>query len=114
MKAMKATINTLFSIFFFIAIGAHVYYIIVNDGNPIWWHGLYFLTYGVCWWMLFSKNKFRLYYYAVMALFPFVMHAYYGYKHLSLLDAMFWICLTVCIILPLGFYWILYSGKRLN
>lgn len=103
---MKLLINTLLSIFFAIAIGVHVYYVYEGDSEPFWWHCIYFITYGVCWWMLFSKSQQRNLIYLLMSIFPFVTHVYYAYQHASQLDSEFWICLLVCIILPLGFIWL--------
>jgi hypothetical protein len=103
---MKLTVNILFSVFFAIAIGVHVYELKVSNTQPFWWHCIYFLTYGVCWWMIFSKNIYRDKIYAFTALFPFITHIYYGYQHMHALDKEFWICLLVCVLLPLGFFWI--------
>lgn len=103
---MERTINILLSIFFAIAIGFHVIAVIQNDGEPFWWHAIYFITYGTAWRMLFSKIYYRKLIYLLMIIFPFSTHLYYGYKHLSALDFMFWICLIVCLILPLGGVWI--------
>ena len=103
---MKLLAKIIFSIFFAIAIGTHIYYVFESDTKPFWWHCIYYITYGTCWWMIFSKNKYNSLIYAVMALFPFVTHLYYAYLHFSKLDAEFWICVLVCIILPLGFLWI--------
>ena len=109
---MKQLIAILFSLFFSIAIGVHIYFVINKDHQPFWWHGLYYITYGVCWWMLFSKNKHRAKIYLLFALFPFITHLYYGYLHFATLDAMFWICILVCFILPLGYVWISYNEKK--
>ena len=101
---MKVVFKILLSVFFAIAIGVHIYYVIKPDTQPFWWHLLYYITYGVCWWMLFSKNEYRRAVYVMMALFPFVTHLYYGYQHFPSLDAMFWICLLVCVLLPAGYF----------
>ena len=106
---MKLLINTLLSVFFAIAISVHVYYVIESDGKPFWWHCIYYITYGTCWWMLFSKNKYRSLIYTGMAVFPFISHVYYGYKHIPAFDSMFWICVLVCLMLCLGFFWIKYQ-----
>lgn len=103
---MNASIKILFSIFFAIAIGVHIHELTVSDAEPLWWHSIYFLTYGVCWWMLFSKNKKRSSIYLLMAFFPFVTHIYYGYLHIKQLDVSFWVCVIVCVLLPLGFIWL--------
>jgi hypothetical protein len=66
---MKLLINTLLSIFFAIAIGVHVYYVYEGDSEPFWWHCIYFITYGVCWWMLFSKSQQRNLIYLLMSIF---------------------------------------------
>lgn len=108
---MKVFIKILFSIFFAIAIGVHIYYSIVSDSKPFWWHCVYFITYGICWFMIFSKNKYRSFIYFLISLFPFISHAYYGYKHIPAFDSMFWICVLVCVMLPLGFGWLRYSEK---
>ena len=100
---MKLLIQILFSIFFIIAIGDHVYELFKNDFNCIWWHLIYFITYGVCWWTFFSDVKSRSLIYLVMAAFPFTTHLYYGIQHALLLDRIFWVCLLVCILLPAGF-----------
>ena len=103
---MKLLANILLSIFFAIAIAVHIYYVMNGDNQPLWWHGIYFVTYGTCWWMLFSKNKYSSLIYAIMALFPFITHVYYGYQHFSQLDAEFWVCILTCVMLLLGFLWI--------
>ncbi len=103
---MKIFIKILFSIFFAIAIGVHIYYVIERDSQPIWLHCIYYVTYGTCWWMLFSKNKYNYLIYAAMAVFPFATHLYYGYKHIPAFDAMFWICVLVCLLLPAGFIFV--------
>lgn len=108
---MKNIISFLLSLFFIIAIGVHIYYVINKDQHSIWWHCLYYLTYGICWWMLFSKKKYNAMIYLLFAIFPFITHLYYAYKHFTSLDAMFWICILVCTILPLGYYWILFKDK---
>ena len=54
---MKKVIQILLSIFFAIAIGTHIYNVIEKDGQPFWWHCIYYATYGICWFMLFFKNK---------------------------------------------------------
>ena len=103
---MRKTITTvLLSIFFAIAIGIHVKNVIEGgDGKPLWWHGLYFITYGTCWWMIFSKNKLRRWIFAAASVFPFGTHLYYGFQHFSKLDIMFWICVLVCVVLVFGFF----------
>ncbi len=103
---MKISIKILFSIFFAIAIGVHIYNVIVGDSEPFWWHCIYFATYGFCWLMIFSKDKNRSWIYLLMSLFPFITHAYYGYLHAQKLDTEFWVCLLVCVLLPLGFIWL--------
>ena len=101
---MKVITKVLFALFFIIAIGVHIKSVIEGDDKPFWWHGLYFITYGTCWWMLFSENKLRAWIFAFMAIFPFSTHAYYGYLHFSKLDMQFWICVLVCATLILGFW----------
>jgi hypothetical protein len=103
---MKRIIQIMFSIFFAIAIGVHLHEISTSNAEPLWWHCIYFLTYGVCWWMIFSKNKNSSSIYLWMAIFPFVTHIYYGYQHLQSLDSSFWVCVIVCVLLPLGFIWL--------
>jgi hypothetical protein len=103
---MKLILKILLSVFFAIAIGVHIYYVIKPDTQPFWWHLLYYITYGGCWWMLFSKNKYRPAIYVTMALFPFATHVYYGYQHLRQLDTELWVCILTCIMLLLGFFWI--------
>jgi hypothetical protein len=95
-----------YSIFFIIAIGVHIYEPIIGSAKPIWWHLLYIMTYGICWGMLFSKNSKRQAIFGVMGLFPFSTHLYYGYQHLSLLDSLFFVCVLVCLLLVLGFVFI--------
>ena len=107
---MKIMMRILFSVFFAIAIGVHIYYIFESDKQPLWWHMIYFVTYGVCWWMIFSKNKNRTLIYAVMSLFPFFTHVYYAVQHSRNFDADFWVCLLVCVILPMGFLWMRYES----
>jgi hypothetical protein len=99
---MKLLVRILFSIFFAIAIGVHVYYVIHRDHEPLWWHAIYFITYGVCWWMIFSDHTHKARVYALMASFPFVTHIYYGMQHASAMDGSFWVCVLVCVLLPLG------------
>ncbi len=101
---MKLIIRILLSVFFAIAIGVHIYYVLEPDTQPFWWHCIYYITYGTCWWMILSKNKYRILIYSVMMVFPFITHLYYAYKHIPAFDSMFWICLLVCIMLPLGFF----------
>lgn len=103
---MKLLLRILFSIFFAIAIGVHIYYVIESDSKPFWWHCIYFITYATCWMMIFYKNKKRELIYFFMALFPFFTHAYYAYIRIPNLDIEFWICVLVCVILPLGFWWL--------
>ena len=102
---MKLLINILLSVFFAIAICVHVYYVLESDGKPFWWHCIYFITYGVCWWMLFSTHKYANIINIIMAIFPFVSHVYYGYKNFALLDTEFWICVLTCTMLVAGFLW---------
>lgn len=109
---MKNIIQFLFSVFFAIAIGVHIYNIYENDHQPLWWHGIYFITYGVCWLMIFSKNKNSSLIYGLMALFPFFTHVYYAYQHAAKLDSEFWICISVCVILPFGFFYL--ENKKTN
>lgn len=103
---MKLFANVSLSIFFAIAIGVHANSVMKGDNQPFWWHGLYFITYGGCWWMLFAKKTNRIKLYAAMALFPFISHVYYAYRHFTRLDAIFWICVLTCVMLLLGFLWI--------
>lgn len=110
---MKRIIQILFSIFFAISIGVHIYYVLHHDNKPFWWHSIYYITYGVCWWMIFSTNKNRSIIYLLMAIFPFATHAYYGYLHIQTLDATFWVCVIVCVLLPMGFIWIK-NGKIIS
>ncbi len=108
---MKILIKSLFSLFFAVSIGVHIYYAIESDSKPLWWHMIYFISYGLCWWMIFSKNKWRSIIYAIASLFPFLSHLYYGYNRLPKLDGIFWVCVLVCVMLPLGFVWIRYEEK---
>lgn len=103
---MKALIQILFSIFFIIAIASHVYFVIVDDGQPFWWHAIYYITYGGCWWMLQMHNKKALAMYIVLAIFPFVTHANIMFQHYPKLDFLFWIGFIVCIMLIFGVIWI--------
>ena len=100
---MKIAINILFSIFFAVAIWVHIKNVMNGDDKPIWWHVLYFITYGVCWAMIFSKHKSSLLIYGLMAVFPFFTHLYYGFQHFAALDKMFWTCVLVCGFLIWGF-----------
>jgi hypothetical protein len=99
---MKIVVRILIYVFFAISIGVHVYYVIMPDHKPFWWHCIYFLTYGTCWCMLFSKQKYRTVLYAVSAVFPFASHLYYATLHMSPVDSVFWVCVAVCVMLPLG------------
>lgn len=103
---MRTILKALLSIFSFIAIAVHVYYLYIETDKQLLWHTLYFITYGVCWWLLFSKIKNSLLIYVIMMLFPFITHFYYGYQHLikSEINGMFWVCLLVCIFLPVGIW----------
>ncbi|HUM52435.1 MAG TPA: hypothetical protein PK431_11490 [Chitinophagales bacterium] len=104
---MKKVIQILLSIFFAIAIGTHIYNVIEKDGQPFWWHCIYYATYGICWFMLFFKNKNALLIYFLSAIFPFVTHAYYAYGHLIKQDqhyTEFGICILTCVMLALGFF----------
>jgi hypothetical protein len=105
-KTNKNIILTVYSIFFIIAIGVHIYEPIIGSAKSIWWHVLYIITYSTCWGMLFSKNANRQAIFGVAGLFPFSTHFYYGYQHLSALDSMFWVCVLVCALLVLGFIFI--------
>jgi hypothetical protein len=108
---MKNIINTLFSIFFTIAIGMHIKYLIDGDESSVWWHISYFITYGTCWAIIFSKYKWSYLLFAVMAFFPFSTHIYYGYQHFYALDSMFWVCILVCLLLILGVFWVKNNQK---
>lgn len=101
---MKQKETIFFSLFFTVAISVHIYYLISEVEKQYLWHLLYFITYGTCWWMLFLKSKLSVWVYGLMACFPFFTHAYFSYKHLHTLDAMFWICILVCIVLSVGFF----------
>ena len=103
---MKPIFKILLSIFFAVAIGVHIYEIATSNDEPLWMHSIYFITYGVCWWMIFSKNKNRSSIYLLMAIFPFITHVYYGYQHINQLDINFWVCIIVCVLLPFGFIWL--------
>lgn len=99
----------LLSIFFAIAIGTHIFNIINHDGQPFWWHCIYFATYGICWLLLFSTNKNAVLIYFLSAIFPFVTHAYYAYQHITKQDQFYTeigICILTCVMLTLGFFWI--------
>lgn len=111
---MNSFIKILFSLFFAIAIGVHIYFVIVPDGKPFWWHCIYYITYAMCWWMLFSKMKHRQFIYTLSAIFPFFSHVYYGYLHLPAMDFMFWICLLVCVMLILGMIYLRSSSSQLS
>lgn len=99
---MKLFFQSIFSLFFAIAVGVHIYYVMYPDHQPLWWHAIYFVTYGTCWAMIFSKNRKRNLIYALMSIFPFVTHIYYGMQHVNNLDSEFWVCLLVCVLLPAG------------
>jgi hypothetical protein len=45
----------LFSIFFAISIGVHIYDIFKEESPEYLLHFLYFICYGVCWKMIFSN-----------------------------------------------------------
>jgi hypothetical protein len=94
----------LISIFFAICIGVHDYEIYKEEPPQYLWHFYYFACYGVCWKMIFSSHKHRQWIYLIMAVFPFSTHLYYGYQHILKLDFEFWICLIVCLLLPIGFF----------
>lgn len=94
----------LFSIFFAISIGVHIYDIFKEESPQYLLHFLYFICYGVCWKMIFSSNKHKHLVYLVMAIFPFATHFYIGFQHILKRDFEFWICLVVCVLLPVGFF----------
>lgn len=105
---MKTVIQILLSIFFAIAIGTHIFDIINKDGQPLWWHGIYFVTYGICWWLLFVNKKITLPIYFLSAIFPFATHALYAYRHIANQDQHYTeigICILTCVMLTLGFFW---------
>ena len=108
---MEKIVKIALSIFFAIAIGLHIKYVIDGDNQPFWWHGLYFITYGTCWGMIFSKNSLRSWIFGGMALFPFSTHVIYGYRHFAALDGMFWVCVLVCVLLAFGFFWLRNQDK---
>lgn len=102
---MKKVIKIALTLFFVIAFGTHVFALFGNDGQPLWWHCLYFITYSVCGWMLFSKLNYRLYIYAISAVFPFVMHVYYAYRRfLNNMDTNFVIFILVILFLIFAFF----------
>ncbi|MFN8238158.1 MAG: hypothetical protein U0T77_08315 [Chitinophagales bacterium] len=103
---MRTIIKALLSVFFFIAFAVHIHELYVETEKQVLWHTLYFITYGVCWWMVSSANRRRLLIYILMALFPFITHLYYGYRHIAALDIPFWVCVAVCVLLPAGGVWI--------
>lgn len=109
---MKLLARLLFSLFFVIAIGVHVYYVLYPDHKPLWWHALYFLTYASCWRMLFSEHRHSVLIYTLMALFPFITHLYYGWQHSAHPDGVFWVCMAVCIFLPAGAVWLMIVQKE--
>lgn len=105
---MKLFIQILLSIFFAIAIGTHIYNVIEKDGQPFYWHCIYYATYGICWYMLFSKNKNALLIYFLSAIFPFATHVFYATRHILKHDhyyAEIGICILTCVMLALGFFW---------
>ena len=99
-------VNILFSIFFAIAIGFHIKEVIDTNGKELLWHSYYFVTYGICWAMIFSKSKWNYLIFGLSAIFPLVTHIYYGYQHFPFFDKMFWICVVVCFTLIFGVYWL--------
>jgi len=100
----------LFSIFFAVAIAVHIKDVIDGNGKDLLWHCYYFVTYGICWAMIFSKNKWSYLIFSVSAIFPLITHIYYGYQHFPLLDLLFWICVIVFFTLTFGVLWL----KRKN
>jgi hypothetical protein len=102
-KTNRAIILTVFSIFYIIAVGLHIYEPIVGSATPLAWHLLYIITYGACWGLLFSKYPNRQAFFGIAALFPFFAHLYIGYQQLPKLDSTFWICALVCIVSILGY-----------
>ncbi|MBK9329027.1 MAG: hypothetical protein IPM95_06875 [Sphingobacteriales bacterium] len=112
---MKQILKALLSLFFLIAIAVHIYYLYLETDKQYLWHTLYFVTYGACWRMLFSKTKNSILLYFFMMLFPFITHFYFGYRHLikSEINGMFWVCLIVCILLPVGL-WVVKQDTNLQ
>ncbi len=112
---MKHIPKALLSVFFLIAIAVHIYYLYLESDKQYLWHSLYFITYGACWWMLFSKIKNSILLYFSMMLFPFITHFYYGYLHFikAEINGMFWVCLIVCILLPAGL-WVVKQNTNLR
>jgi hypothetical protein len=105
---MRTFIQVLLSIFFAIAIGTHIFYVINKDAEPFWWHCIYFATYGICWLMLFSKNKNAVLIYFLSAIFPFATHVFYASRHIINQDQNYTeigVCILTCIMLALGFFW---------
>lgn len=101
---MKKISKIILTIFFVIAFVTHIFSVFGNDDKPLWWHCLYFLTYGVCGWTLFSKLGYRLYIYTISAVFPFVTHLYYAYRRFpNNMEINFIICIVVCLFLIFGF-----------
>ena len=96
----------LFSLFFAVAIGVHVKDVIDGNGKNILWHCYYFVTYGICWAMIFSKYKWNYLIFALSAIFPLITHIYYGYQHFPFLDKLFWVCVIVCCTLTFGVFWL--------
>lgn len=99
-------IKTLFSIFFTIAIGVHIKDVIDGNGKDLLWHSYYFVAYGICWAMIFSKSKWNYLIFALSAIFPFCTHLFYGYQHFPFFDKIFWICVVVCFMLTFGVIWL--------
>lgn len=100
---MAKFLKVLLSIFFLIAIGFHLPPMVNDYMEKPTTHSVYILTYGICWAMLFSNHKYRSQVYFIAAIFPFIMHVYYGYLALPNLNQSFWICLLVVIMLPIGY-----------
>ena len=95
-----------FILFFVIAIAVHIYLPIIGDGNPLWWHAIYWITYGCCLWCyLFSFSKKKLLF-TTAAIFPFVTHLYTAIQRIAELDTMFWICVVVCVLLIVAYFFI--------
>lgn len=110
---MKLILSIIFSIFFVLAIGVHFYFLYEETDKRIIYHTIYIVTYLACWWAIYSKNKHRASIYLIMMLFPFIAHFYYAVKHIldTKIDVMFWVCIVVVIILPLG---LLFIQKTIN
>jgi hypothetical protein len=110
---MKTTINILISLFLAICIAVHIYGLFYHPfPESDLSHIAHLTSYSLCLYTLLTRVKYRLLFYGIGSLYPFIYHLNCFYTQWVELHKFHPICFQVVAILPVGAFWVFIQSKK--